>query len=226
MLCEWPGQRTYSCPGRVAVVGIGSPGKRLGRDRVAPERFHDVVHQWPHVVAGQAVLTLKRCTEGVQRRPVQPKPSRLFRIIPRRQQHRLGLPGRVRAVPGRDAMVAHAEGFHDERSVGDPPSQPLRGRRVVDERPHSFGICPPGRRLRLVPRRWATLGCAGAIGGVDAGTAVVARRPVAAGFRRVVAAGQRGRSPPMHPRGSVGAAVAAAPWRCRSAFSHSGRCRV
>ena len=35
---------------------------------------------------------------------------------------------------------------------------------------------------------------------------------------RVVAGGQRGRSPPMHSRGRCGATAAAAPWRCRSAF--------
>jgi hypothetical protein len=162
MLREWPGRRAYSGPGRVAVVGNRLPRQAPRPGPVAPERVHDLVHQWPYLVVGQAAVTLKCCTEGVQRRPVQPKPPRLCRIIPRRQQHRFGLPGRVRVVAGHDAMVAHAEGYHDEWSVGDPPSQAPHGRRVVNERPHSFGICPPGRRPRLVPQHYRRRAARGA----------------------------------------------------------------
>ena len=84
LLVERPGQRPNGGPGRVAVIGIGSPRARLGSVRVAPKASMTWCTSGRTSSSAGVAVRLERLAERVQRQPVQPQPRGLRCVIPRR----------------------------------------------------------------------------------------------------------------------------------------------
>jgi hypothetical protein len=74
------------------------------------------MHQRTDIIAGQSAAQIERGAEGMQRRPVQPKPQASAASLRGDNSTGSTLPTAF-AVAGHDPVETHAERLHDERSI-------------------------------------------------------------------------------------------------------------